>query len=190
MSDDVHPMAYFEGRYGDHPDPWGFDTRPYERRKHELTVALLPGHRHRRAIEPGCANGTLTERLAEVCDRVDAFDPVASCVQRARARVGGRAGVSIEQARLPEHWPAGPCDLVVLSEVAYYLGPSASHSVLSHVRDELQPGGTLVAVHWTGPTDYPRSADEVHDQLHAQSWLRPVANLRDECFVADVWRRT
>ena len=34
--------AYFEGMYAASPDPWGFQSRWYERRKYALTLALLP----------------------------------------------------------------------------------------------------------------------------------------------------
>ena len=86
----VHPLSYFDGMYADDPDPWGFDRLPYERRKQDLTVAALPAGRHfARAVEPGCANGALTARLVEVCDEVIAFDPIASCVERATDRLDG-----------------------------------------------------------------------------------------------------
>lgn len=189
MTGRVHPMAYFEEMYAGDPDPWGFDHRPYEQRKHALTVALLPAERYRRAIEPGCANGALTERLAAVCDRIDAFDPVDACVSRARERLRSAAGVSVRRGLLPDDWPAGEADLVVLSEVAYYLSDDASTEVLDAIQASLVATGTLVAVHWTGPTNYPRTAEQVHGELVDLGWLQHRAHLRDEGFVADVWTR-
>jgi hypothetical protein len=43
-----HDRAYFDDRFAGDPDPWGFDRRWYERRKHTLTVAALPAPRYRR----------------------------------------------------------------------------------------------------------------------------------------------
>ena len=48
---------YFEGIYADGPDPWGFETSEYERRKYDLTLAALPRRRYARALEPGCSIG-------------------------------------------------------------------------------------------------------------------------------------
>ena len=71
------PVAYFEEIYSRAEDPWHFETSWYERRKYELTMAALPRERYRRAFEPGCANGALTERLASRCDERVALEPVA-----------------------------------------------------------------------------------------------------------------
>ena len=33
---------FFDDFYGDQPDPWGFESRWYERRKRAITMASLP----------------------------------------------------------------------------------------------------------------------------------------------------
>lgn len=35
-------LDYFASMYARDPDPWGFDTTWYERRKYALTLAALP----------------------------------------------------------------------------------------------------------------------------------------------------
>ena len=67
---------YFEGIYADGPDPWGFETSEYERRKYDLTLAALPRRRYARALEPGCSIGVLTADLARRCDAVEAWEPI------------------------------------------------------------------------------------------------------------------
>ena len=184
----VHPLDYFEGMYADDPDPWGFDDRPYERRKQDLTIAALPaGRRFARAIEPGCANGTLTARLLDVCDEVIAFDPIASCVQRAGDRLHG-TGATVRQGLLPEDWPDTTADLVVLSEVAYYLDAHAQRDLDERMARSMSDDAILIAVHWTGPTNYPRTGEEVHAHLDALPWLDRLTSLVDQRFVLDVWQ--
>ncbi len=55
---------YFVDLYASDPDPWRLATSWYERRKYALTVDALPNERYRRAFEPGCSIGVLSELLA------------------------------------------------------------------------------------------------------------------------------
>lgn len=184
-----HDHRYFTELYRADDDPWGFDTRWYERRKHDLTLAALPRARYRRGVEPGCANGAITERLADRCDQLDAFDMVPEAVARARQRLSRRANVTVHEATFPEHWPAGTGDLVVWSEVGYYLTDAGLEVAAAGLRRWLEPGGTLVAVHYTGTTDYPRTAEAVHRWLDAFAFLQPTTRLDDEQFQLRVWTR-
>lgn len=182
-------MAYFTGMYDGAEDPWRFETSFYEDRKRRLLLALLPSPRYERGVEAGCSNGRLTVELARRCERLVAFDPVPECVDRARRRLRreGLDHVDVVTASLPTYWPEGDGDLVVWSEVAYYMGERASAVAMSRLRAWLRPGGTLVAVHWRGPTNYPRSAAAVHDAIERTAWLRRAGTYRDDDMLADVW---
>ena len=61
---------------------------------------------------------------------------------------------------VPEQWPAGTFDLVLLSEVIYYLDAEDVRRLASNVADATPPGADIVLVHWIGNTDYPLSGDE------------------------------
>ncbi len=52
---------YFESMYASDPDPWGFDSRFYERRKYDLTMASFARPTYREAFEPGCSNGARSQ---------------------------------------------------------------------------------------------------------------------------------
>lgn len=183
-------VGYFESMYGKDPDPWGFDRRWYERRKYALTVAALPRERFRRGLEAGCANGALTELLAPRCDELHAFDLIEAAVDRATERLGSRAHVHITQGRYPEHWPTGTGDLVVWSEVAYYLAEESAAIALDRLDEWLEPEGSLVAVHYTGATDYPRRGSEIGPWLDGSGFLHRTTHLIDPGFELGVWRRT
>lgn len=180
---------YFDSMYSSAVDPWEFDTSWYEQRKYDLSLALLPHRRFRRALEPGCANGALTERLADRCDELIAFDFIAEPVDRARARLAAHAHVDVRCETFPTYWPSGTGDLVVWSEVAYYLNVHGARKAIDGLFDWLQPGGTLLAVHFTGQTNYPRSGEAITVWLDSISWLERTAHLVDERFEAGTWRR-
>ncbi|HEY6539053.1 MAG TPA: SAM-dependent methyltransferase [Candidatus Dormibacteraeota bacterium] len=181
------PLAYFEGLYAADPDPWGFETRWYEQRKHALTVASLPWSRYQNAFEPACGNGRLTRLLAPRCDALLAADGVGSAVRRARRRLRHRPGVQVEQRRLPEEWPADTFDLIVISEFLYYLTPDPLARAIGMIVATLRPQGTLVAVHWRHPVaGYPTSGDAVHRALRSEPGLGILSQHEEEDFLLDV----
>lgn len=182
-------LSYFETMYGSEADPWQFESSWYEDRKYSLTMAALPRQRYRRAVEPGCSNGVLTERLAERCDHLIAFDFIEATVARARTRLADQAHVQVLEATFPVYWPSGTGDLVVWSEVAYYLSDAGWHLAISHLERWLEPGGTLVAVHYTGETNYPMSGLEVGRRLDGTAFLDRVTVLGDQQFTLGVWQR-
>jgi SAM-dependent methyltransferase len=181
--------SYFDDLYRADPDPWGFASRWYEQRKYQLTVAALPKARYRRGFEPGCSIGVLTGLLAERCDELIAADPVPSAIDDARRRLGPDTNVDLRVLSIPEEWPEASYDLIVLSEVAYYFDRTELDDVLSKVSRDLEAGGTLVAVHWTGETDYPLTGHQVHRLIAEVPTLEQVVEHADAEFVLGVWQR-
>lgn len=181
--------SYFEEMYRDQADPWDFETSEYEQRKYNVTVASLPRSRYRSAFEPGCSVGVLTEQLATRCDRLLSSDIIPSVLRRAEGRLGGTAHVSLEQRSIPDQWPSGPFDLVVLSEIAYYFDRNDLGVVMDCVMDSTVPGAHVVGVHWLGETDYPLSGELTHRIIAETPGLVTIVHHREEDFVLDVWQR-
>lgn len=152
--------SVFDRLYDRADDPWDFQSSPYEHAKYDATVAALPERRFAHALEIGCSIGVLTARLAERCDRLLALDLAEAAVARARRRCGVLPGVEIRQACIPRDWPDGAFDLILISEVLYFLSPAdiAETSRLAHAA--LAPGGTILLVNWTGPTDTPTTGEQ------------------------------
>ncbi len=71
------------------------------------------------------------------------------------------------RAQVPGEWPEGTFDLIVLSEVVYFLDPVDVERLVERVKGSLRPGGTVVLVHWTGVTHYPLSGDEAAELFMA-----------------------
>ena len=178
---------YFEGIHERRDDPWGFETRWYEQRKRDVTIASLPDERYARALEIGCSIGVLTERLTERTDDLLALDVSAVAVQRARERLGSRARV--EQADVLDDFPEGAFDLIVLSEVGYYFGREGLERVLDDIEGALTDDGVLLACHWRHPVaDYPLSGDEVHETIRDHGLTMTVEHFERD-FVLGVFRR-
>jgi hypothetical protein len=181
--------SYFEEMYGRDPDPWGFASSEYESRKYALTVASLPRPRYLNAFEPGCSIGVLTEQLAPRCARLVATDFIPSAVRVAQQRVAHAPHVEVELRAIPGEWPAGPFDLIVLSEIAYYFDRHDLARVLSHTVDSTKEGAHVVGVHWRGITDYPLSGDGAHHLIDACRQLDRIVHHVESEFVLDVWER-
>jgi hypothetical protein len=181
--------SYFEEIYADNPDPWGFESRWYEQRKYALTLAALPEMSYRSGFEPGCSVGVLTSLLAPRCARLLATEIVPAALARAKERLSGAEHVVFEQSALPESWPTGSFDLVVLSEIAYYFEATTLTEIVGRLTSSAVAGATVVAVHWRGETNYPLTGDEAHRILGDSPELEPLAHHLEQDFVLDVWRR-
>lgn len=178
--------GYFDALYAGSDDPWGLGERWYEIRKRRLVLASLPRPAFRAAFEPGCATGLLTAGLATRCDTVLAWDPARRAAELARARLTGTPGVRVEHRRVPEQWPRGRFDLVVLSEVGYYCRDLAA--LARRVRSGLAADGVVLACHWRHPApDHAHGAEAVHAALGA-GLFRLVHHLEPD-FLLDVWSR-
>ena len=185
------PGDYFDAMYQAASDPWGFEDRWYEQRKYAISLALLPERQYRHAFEPGCSIGVLSRMLAGRCDRLLSCDGAEAAVRAAVRRTRDLPQVLVERRQIPRQWPGGRFDLVVFSEILYYLGDSDLDQVLSCGVGALQPGGTLLAVHWRHPVaDYPRSGDDVHQALAARPGLARLVSHQEPDFVAEVYIRT
>jgi SAM-dependent methyltransferase len=182
---------YFEAKYAAASDPWGFGHRWYERRKYAISLAALPAERYRRAFEPGCSVGVLTRMLAARCDALLSCDLAEAAVRAAARRTADLPQVRVERRAIPGQWPGGRFDLIVLSEILYYFSDRDLEKVLAAAVAALEPGGTLLAVHWRHPVaEYPRSGDDVHRALAARPGLGRLARHDEPDFLAEVYVRT
>lgn len=184
------PPGYFEDRYAADPDPWRFATSEYERAKYAATLAALPRRRYGAALEVGCSIGVLTRALAARCDALVAVDVAPSALDQARACCRDLAHVRFALNQVPGAWPEGGYDLILLSEVVYYLDEADVGRLAERIRDGLLPDGDVVLVHWTGETDYPLSGDEAAEILIARTagFLNPVHQARTREYRLDVLR--
>lgn len=187
MSRPATPAGYFDDMWAHSSDPWEHGTRWYEARKYALTVACLPRQRYLRCFEPACGAGFLTALLADRCDEVVATERSARGAEATATRCAGLAQVHASQGRVPDDWPAGTFDLIVLSELLYYLDDPDLDAVLSHSVDALTAGGNVLVVHYRRPVpEHVRSGDEVHARARALLG-EPLVTHVEEPFALEVF---
>jgi SAM-dependent methyltransferase len=180
----------FEALYRRDPDPWGYTTSVYERDKYAATLDACGDGPFVRALELGGSIGVFTALLAPRCRALTTIDAAPTAVDRARRRLAANPRVSVLQGEIPQAIPRGPCDLVVASEVLYYLAPARLQETLAALKRILPAGGRLVAVHWRRPgPERPLTAAAVHDSLRRQRWLAPVGSAGTSDYVLDVLER-
>ena len=179
--------AYFEACWARSDDPWEHATRWYETRKYRLTVDALPRPHYRRAFEPGSGTGVLTTLLAPRVDELVAMERHPRGAVATQVRCRELPGVRVVTGAIPQDWPDGRWDLVVLSELLYYLDAAALRATLECAAASLDPDGHLVAVHYRPIVpEHAWNGDEIHEWLVAQpGWVRSTRIL-DEAFVLDV----
>lgn len=182
--------AHFEAMYQSCADPWQFRSAPYERGRYQTLLGVLHRPHYASALEPGCSIGELTALLAPRCDRLSAFDFAAAAVATARDRCAGLANVNLFEADLRSYRPAERFDLIVFSEVGYYLQPGTLYRVASALAEALKPGGEFLAAHWLGVSaDHVQHADQVHAILHEALPLTPLHAHQHDGFRIDTWLR-
>ncbi len=162
------PPEYFDHVYQAKADPWDFATSPYEAAKYDATLAALPRTHYASAFEAGCSIGVLTERLAARCGQLLSIDVSDHALTRARERCARLPQVRFEKRYLPAEFPAESFDLILVSEVGYYLSLPDLRRLRDRCVSQLTPRGHLLLVHWTPPVpDYPLTGDAVHDEFLA-----------------------
>ena len=170
--------GWFDGLYRDDPDPWRFRTSDYERDKYQATLAALGRPHYAQGLEVGCAIGVLTRQLAPRCGHLLAIDASSVALEAARAECAACSNVTFACRMVPAGFPEGRFDLIVLSEVLYYLVPADLEAVAARCLDVLLPGGEIVLCHWLGETDYPLTGQQASDLFVTAALKRPLAHAR------------
>lgn len=179
---------YFDQLYKDNDDPWAMRHRWYERRKRALLLACLQQEHYGAIFEPGCANGETSLGLATRCDYLLSADMNIRAVDLTQQRLSGIAHAHVVLATLPDGWPEGAFDLIVLNELGYYLSQADLARVVERVLGSLKPGGQVAACHWSGFIEgAPQSAELVHAQLSAQLGMHTLVQHRGGDFLLDIW---
>lgn len=168
-------IDHLEALYAKTDDPWHFRTSAYEKAKFNRTLSTLPRPHPTAALEVGCGNGELARRLAPRCGAYTGVDAVETALAAARRAVpGGR----FLRAFLPCDLPPGDYDLILLSEILYFLD-AAALDALARQLDARWPRADLVAVTWLGASGNPLSG-EAALALFAAATTRAARNSRLE----------
>lgn len=162
----------FDQRYLEEGDPWGYRTSEYERAKYAATLTACGAGPFASALELAGSIGVFSALLAPRCNRLTTIDFSEAAVRQARRELAGSPQATALCGEIPAAIPDGPYDLIVASEILYYLEPAALSETLIRLEQVLAPDGRLVLVHWrTDGPERPFSAAEVHARVLSLHWL-------------------
>ncbi len=144
----VFSSRYFEFRYRMRRDPWGYEISPYEQRKYQQTLSILPRAGYERALEVGCSIGVFTEKLAEsgLVREIVGVDISEAALERARQRLARFEKVRLLRQDIIRDALEGPFDLIFCAEILYYLGTKNLKIVREKLLAALGEGGHLILV--------------------------------------------
>ncbi|MGM8909032.1 class I SAM-dependent DNA methyltransferase [Psychrobacter sp. 1U1] len=220
---DAYSETYFDALYNDNTDPWEYQTRWYEKRKRDICLAILPQAEYNNAIELGSGNGVFSELLTQRCQTLTCVDGNHQAVALAKQRLTKHAHTKMIQGIIPNtllnlqdallkayplsepevldtHNP--PFDLIVISEILYYLSPTDIDKVIAWSQQNLAIGGTILFCHWRYSIDgFVMTGETVHQRLHQtfhtindketpQATFNHQSQIVDCDFLLDVWQRS
>lgn len=143
-------MDHLAGLYAETDDPWGFAHSPYEQTKFRATIAALPRHRYSAVFELGCGNGQLARHLIDVTEHYTGLDAVDRALDAARRTIpDGRFIAGYYPCPLPDD----AFDLIVLSEILYYLDDDGICRLARQIADRW-PLADVICVSWLGPSGH------------------------------------
>lgn len=164
----------FERKFKRDIDPWNYATSRFEYFKRNALLQACGRYKHGRVLELGCAIGETTRFLGPLSLRLLALDGSPTAISEAKKRV--RAGhIRFLQAVLPGEMPRGRFDLIVVSEVAYYLRAVDLAALGKKISLSIAPRGKVVLLHHRRLfPDAAQPGELAQAQLMRQ--LRPVAH--------------
>lgn len=184
---------YFKGVYDANEDPWNFETSEYEAKKYAATISALPKEHYDNVLEIGCSIGVLTQLLAQKSTHLLATDISEKALDLASKRCENLENVSFRKLNFQNELPDDQYDLIMVSEVAYYLSSNDWESAMKNLYNILKPNGNIVLVHWLPEVhDYPQTGDEVHNSFEKlmKDKMTNVFSDRAESYRIDVWAKS
>jgi SAM-dependent methyltransferase len=128
-------------------DPFGFAENAFERRRLAALEDLIGFDQHYQSgLEIGCAAGATTEFLVPRCTQLRVVDVLPEAIVRCRARLGDPPHVAfaVSQIGNSRGWRES-YDVIVVSEVLYYLGARLSVvRTIAKLKRWLRPGGIVI----------------------------------------------
>lgn len=142
---DYSSPQYWESVF-DREDPWEY-RNDYETLKYEQTLTLVPQPKPKRALEVACAEGLFSRMLAPHVDSLLATDISAGALSRAALNCSEHANIEFARLDILRDRLPGQHDLIVCSEVLYYLSSDDLARFAANVREALTDEGCLILAH-------------------------------------------
>jgi peptidoglycan/xylan/chitin deacetylase (PgdA/CDA1 family) len=198
MSESVEEKDHWNALFS-REDPWDYSSA-YEQQKYRHTLEMLPEEPLAQALELGCAEGLFTEMLSNYAGEILAMDISERALERATERCAGQKNVTFEQHDIAQGLNVGNFDLIVCSEILYYLRDRyALAAFASQVKQALRPGGYLLMTHanmvsddktQTGFDFNELGAKSIGETFSSEQGLGFVRELRTDLYRVQLFRRS
>ncbi|MEO6447032.1 MAG: glycosyltransferase [Gemmatimonadaceae bacterium] len=188
---------YFESLFASGADPWKYRS-DYEILKYQQTLDLIPAGTGR-VLEMACAEGDFTVALATRAAHVVAADISELALTRAAERCAHQSNITYRRLDMAGDELPGGFDVIVCSEVLYFVGQDRLPHVARKLAGALAPGGRLILAHANLQVDapdepgfdwsFPYGARHIGRTLAADSALRWLRELRSRHYRIQLFAR-
>ena len=170
---DAVAVTHFDAMFTASPDPWRYHTEPYERDRFTRTTGAISARRYRSALELGCANGALSEHLAPLCDHLLATDASDAALAAALDRIGTVKNIELRRCSMPDEVPDSQFDLIVASDMLYYLGLDCVASLMVGIDKAATADCRILIASYLGTTDTRLTGEMASEAAiaHLPGWI-------------------
>ncbi|MGY4607002.1 glycosyltransferase involved in cell wall biosynthesis/peptidoglycan/xylan/chitin deacetylase (PgdA/CDA1 family) [Bradyrhizobium sp. USDA 4474] len=193
------PRERFWEQLFEEEDPWNYHSE-YEEEKYRKQLELLPNPLPEKALELACAEGHFTDLLAPRVKHLIASDISSKALARAHSRCVRHSNIDFIRLDLSSESLPSDMDLIVCSEVLYYLADESElKSVIEKLAKSLCPGGYLITAHAfvlkdnmtrTGfDWENPFGAEKIASVAGAVAELTLDASIQTELYRVDRYKR-
>ena len=161
---------HFEELYQKKPDPWNYENYEFEKEKYQKTLEAIPND-VQTIWEVGCSEGLFTQLLLNKEKEVFGVDISETALLRAKERLKDYGNkINLQKLDITREDIDGTFDLILASEILYYLG---GKNVLLPLEEKfyrhLRAGGYLLLCHF-----YP-SGKIIHDIFRENNRFQEVS---------------
>jgi len=198
MPKKVEEQSYWNAVFS-REDPWDY-LNAYEQQKYRHTLEMIPERSSARVLELGCAEGLFTKMLSEKAGDILAVDISERALERATIRCAGLENVKFKQHDIAQGIHLGEFDLIICSEILYYLRDRyAVEALAGQVAQKLPPGGYLLMTHanmvsddksQTGFDFNEIGARFIGETFSSEPGLEFIRELQTELYCVQLFRRT
>lgn len=188
-------MISFDDQYAITRSPFSLESADYERDKLEKMISFIPEHPIDRAIDYGCGIGDATIALSERAERLISVDSSRLALRMLSARLRARSlhNISLRRASLSEPWPIAPserAELIVASEVLYYLEPDELSLMIESFIRCLNRNAILITCHYRLHFhDRLVSNHEIHQSIASYDHMAISRSFRTDCYDLIAWMK-
>lgn len=153
----LYGRHHFESLFASAANPWQYTSR-YEQTKYDQTLAMLPAGHRSSVLEIGCAEGHFTVQLLPLVQSLVVADISEIALRRTAERCAAFSNISFRQIDLANDPIQGRFDLIVCSEMLYYMQDRAGLARAGKkLAAALKPGGYLISAHANLVVDDPHA---------------------------------